>query len=160
MKDIIIQTQKGKVVRLNLEQLKQVLSQVRDKRKAKGKRYSLTYLLGVILLAKLSGEQKPAGIAEWVQLRWRELAELFEHERYVAPSQRTISNTLAETVSVDELEAQFQTFLYQEYGGQASKLVVIDGKTLRGTIPKGETRGVHLLTAYLPAENYWGPARP
>lgn len=30
--------------------------------------------------------------------------------------------------------------------------MTIDGKTLRGTIPKGTTQGVHLLAAYLPAE--------
>jgi predicted transposase YbfD/YdcC len=31
-------------------------------------------------------------------------------------------------------------------------LIAIDGKTLRGTIPTGETQGVHLLAAYLPRE--------
>jgi hypothetical protein len=34
----------------------------------------------------------------------------------------------------------------------ASQLVAIDGKTMRGTIPKGSTQGVHLLAAYLPEE--------
>ena len=32
------------------------------------------------------------------------------------------------------------------------EVVAIDGKTLRGTIPKGESQGVHLLAAYLPRE--------
>ena len=32
-------------------------------------------------------------------------------------------------------------------------LITIDGKTLRGTIPKGKTRGVRLLAAYLPEED-------
>jgi hypothetical protein len=31
-------------------------------------------------------------------------------------------------------------------------LVVIDGKTMRGAIPNGESSGVHLLAAYLPEE--------
>jgi predicted transposase YbfD/YdcC len=31
-------------------------------------------------------------------------------------------------------------------------VVIIDGKTLRGTIPKGQRHGVHLLAAYLPEE--------
>jgi len=30
--------------------------------------------------------------------------------------------------------------------------LAIDGKTLRGTIPLGETEGVHLLAAYLPQQ--------
>jgi hypothetical protein len=33
---------------------------------------------------------------------------------------------------------------------RGSILLAIDGKTLRGTIPLGETEGVHLLAAYLP----------
>jgi hypothetical protein len=28
----------------------------------------------------------------------------------------------------------------------------VDGKTLRGTIPLGQTRGVHLVAAYLPEQ--------
>jgi hypothetical protein len=31
-----------------------------------------------------------------------------------------------------------------------SIVLALDGKTLRGTIPVGQNRGVHLLTAFLP----------
>jgi hypothetical protein len=55
-------------------------------------------------------------------------------------------------ISAHELHRRFRAFLRQTYGGQQSILVVIDGKTLRGTIPKGKTRGLHLIAAYLPAE--------
>jgi hypothetical protein len=37
-------------------------------------------------------------------------------------------------------------------GGRGGLLVTIDGKTLRGTIPLGQTQGVHLIAAYLPQE--------
>ena len=55
---------------------------------------------------------------------------------------------------VDEakLAELFRSCLHETYGGQASQLVVLDGKTLRGTIPKGKTQGVHLLAVYLPEE--------
>jgi len=43
----------------------------------------------------------------------------------------------------------FRLFLHQEYGGQQSILVTLDGKTMRETIPKG----VHLVAAYLPEES-------
>jgi predicted transposase YbfD/YdcC len=33
-------------------------------------------------------------------------------------------------------------------------LVCIDGKTLRGTIPAGQSQGVHLLAAYMPEEGW------
>jgi len=39
-----------------------------DKRKPKGKRYALATILLGIFLAKLCGEDKPSGIAEWVAL--------------------------------------------------------------------------------------------
>jgi predicted transposase YbfD/YdcC len=52
----------------------------------------------------------------------------------------------------ETLERAFNHYLQTTYGGQQSQLVVIDGKTMRGTIPQGSTRGVHLLAAYLPAE--------
>jgi hypothetical protein len=35
--------------------------------------------------------------------------------------------------------------------------VIMDGKTMRGTIPKGSTQGVHLLTAFLPVEQFFKP---
>jgi predicted transposase YbfD/YdcC len=37
-----------------------------------------------------------------------------------------------------------------EVPARGSILLSIDGKTLRGTIPRGSTRGTHLLAAYLP----------
>ena len=48
-----------------------------------------------------------------------------------------------------ELEQMLQWYLYEQYGGQTSSLIGIGGKTMRGTIPKGFTQGVHLLSAYL-----------
>ena len=38
-----------------------------DRRKAKGQRYSLLTLLGVIFLAQLSGPDKPKEIAAWAK---------------------------------------------------------------------------------------------
>jgi len=44
-------------------------AQLTDKRHARGKRYRLEWVLVLVVLAKLSGEDQPTGIAEWVQLR-------------------------------------------------------------------------------------------
>lgn len=123
-----------------------------DQRQARGKRYSLSFLLVAILLAKLAGENTPKGIAEWLHLRQAQVVAAFQLERERVPAYNTIRRTLAEMVSESELQAVFQQFLHQRYGGQQSILVVIDGKTLRGTIPHGKRQGVHLLAAYLPEE--------
>jgi hypothetical protein len=113
------------------------LEKVTDLRKAKGKQYSLPILLASILLAKLFGEQKPTGITEWIKLRREQLMTAFQCKRQTAPSLNTIRRTIEDTITAEELHKVFRAFLHQEYGGQQTVLVVLDGKTLRGTIPKG-----------------------
>lgn len=51
-----------------------------------------------------------------------------------------------------ELDAILRAYLHETYGGMTSRLITIDGKTMRGTIPKGLKQGVHLLAVYLPEE--------
>jgi len=128
------------------------LEQVTDLRKARGKRYSLSFLLTVIVLAKLAGEDTPKGIADWLKWRRQQIVAAFGLSRSSVPAYNTIRRALSETLSAEELQWHFRQHLHQTYGGQRSILVTIDGKTLRGTIPKGKSQGVHLLAAYLPEE--------
>jgi len=132
--------------------LNSFLEKLTDTRGAQGKIYPLARILTWMLLARLCGENKPYGIFEWVRLRQETLVRLFncKHER--TPCLNTYRTVLGEVVSQEELQAVFKRFLLAQYGGQRSVLVVIDGKTMRGTIPTGETSGVHLLAAYLPEE--------
>jgi len=51
------------------------LGKLQDKRKARGLRYPLLSVLVVIVLAKLAGEDRLSGIAEWVKHRALLLAE-------------------------------------------------------------------------------------
>ena len=50
---------------INVGSLYQRFGRLKDKRKAKGKRYTLATILVGMFLAKLCGEDKPSGIAEW-----------------------------------------------------------------------------------------------
>lgn len=136
----------------DISKLMEYLEEVSDQRQRRGRRYSLSFLLSVIILAKLCGQNKPSAIAEWVKLREKQLVSAFNRARQTVPSLNTIRRTLTETVEATELASVFNRFLHQAYGGQQSILVTLDGKTLRGTIPKGESNGVHLLAAYLPEE--------
>lgn len=52
------------------------LGKLTDIRKAKGKRYSLIAILMIVLMAKLCGEDKPMGIADWAKNRQAELIKL------------------------------------------------------------------------------------
>lgn len=137
---------------IDIGDLRARFAKLTDKRQSQGKVYPLSYLLIVIFLAKLSGQHTPTGITEWIRLRQMELLQALAVHWRPAPSLNTIRRTLAESVLAAELQTACRQFLHEEYGGQQTELVAMDGKTMRGTIAKGSTQGVHLLTAYLPEE--------
>jgi hypothetical protein len=51
------------------------LAAVSDRRQRRGKCYALPLVLLLIVLAKLSGEDRPSGIADWVQHRRARLVQ-------------------------------------------------------------------------------------
>ena len=61
---------------INLGSLYCLFQRLVDKRKPKGKRYALATILLGMFLAKLCGEDKPSGIADWVALRGEWLASM------------------------------------------------------------------------------------
>lgn len=142
----------GEGLALDVGSLYQRLETLTDSRRAKGKRYSLALVLLLIVLAKLGGEDKPLGIAEWARHRCQQLTGALGLERKTMPCHNTYRRVLQNAINVEEMERVVGTFLEELAAAKAGSLVVIDGKTLRGTIPTGECRGVHLLTAYLPEQ--------
>ena len=134
----------------DIQELMTQFEAVNDQRKAQGIRYKLPCLLAMILLAKLAGETKPASIADWLKLRKEQFVTLFNLKHAQVPSLNTIRRTLSETIIAQELQKVVGHYLHDRYGGDASEQMVLDGKTMRGTIVKGEKTGVHLLSAYLP----------
>ncbi len=136
----------------DLGALSRFLERLTDTRGAQGKVYPLARILTWVLLARLCGENTPHGIFEWVRLRQETLVRLFHCQHHRTPCLNTYRTVLGEVVSQAELQAAFRRFLLTQYGGQRSVLLVVDGKTMRGTIPRGGSNGVHLLAAYLPEE--------
>jgi hypothetical protein len=89
---------------LDLGSLYQRFAGLKDKRKAKGKRYALATILVGMFLAKLCGEDKPSGIAEWVALRGTWIAQVLGLKRRNMPSHHTYRRTLADILDVQEFE--------------------------------------------------------
>lgn len=121
-----------------------------DKRKARGRRYPLAVILVMTLLAKLAGEDEPAGIAHWLALRKEFLREALALKRPQTPHAVTFSRVLGNAIEVEELEQAMQEFFTADLHLEALTAVSMDGKVLRGTIPVGQTQGLHLLALYLP----------
>lgn len=152
MKHIMLAANETEAIIFDVADLAAHLSQLQDSRDRRGKIYPLGVLLTLVILAKLAGEDRPSGIAEWVRLRRAALVRLFNLKHQRMPCLNIIRWVLQEIVAVEELEKVFGHYLHEVYGGQQSQLVAIDGKTMRGTIPQGCSQGVHLLAAYLPEE--------
>jgi len=152
MEHIILEANDTDVIAFDLADLAACLNKLTDKRAKRGKVYPLGMLLAVIILAKLAGEDKPSGITEWIRLRCEAFVTIFNCKHQRMPCLNIVRGVLQEVISIEELEKLLGDYLYEKYGGQQSQLVTMDGKTLRGTIPKGYTQGVHLLAAYLPEE--------
>ena len=123
-----------------------------DRRRARGKRYSLALVLVLFVLAKLCGEDKPSGIADWVQHRAGLLLAIFGVRRQRLPCHNTYRRVLAGALFLADLQEAVSQFLTSRPDSGTDVLVTFDGKTMRGTIPAGSSQGVHLLAVYLPHE--------
>jgi predicted transposase YbfD/YdcC len=133
---------------VSLNSLRAKLETLTDPRKAKGRRYQLTELLILLILAKLGGEDQMKGMAEWIRLRESTLLRLLEIPRKRLPHQTTYERVLAglDEEAFNAMVGAFFTATETDKSWQ----IVLDGKVLRGTIPPGETQGTHLLAAYVP----------
>lgn len=123
---------------------------VSDPRKAKGKRYPLAVLLVLMLLAKLGGEDKPSGMAEWIAHRVEQLFEMKILAHTQAPSHMTYRRVLQNSIQPEEFERLASEFQQSRYEAGQEVVFSMDGKTLKGTIPSGEWKGRHLLSIYVP----------
>lgn len=148
-----------------------------DKRKRRGVRYQLAPLLTLIMLAKLCGADKPVEITDWVSERRERFCQDLGLSWKRMPHHSTYRRVLASGLKIEELEKQAREFIaslgvkedeMKEVEGKNDEVEVvcekvegveieqvkiddvraIDGKTLRGTIPSGETQGAHLLSIY------------
>jgi predicted transposase YbfD/YdcC len=124
---------------------------LKDRRKARGKRYELATILVLIVLAKLSGEDKPSGIAEWAQFRAEDLCVLLGLARKQMPHHSTYRRILGSVIDVEELDELVGDHLTQGKDMGQEVLLSMDGKVLRGSL-NDDREGTALLAAYLPEE--------
>jgi predicted transposase YbfD/YdcC len=136
----------------NMISLYDRFQEVRDSRKPKGKRYALATILMGMFLAKLCGEDKPSGIAEWVRLREQWITRMLGVKRERMPHHNTYRRILAEVIDAEEFEGLAREHF--KHSGESGYQVVVslDGKIARGTIDTEVSDGLCLLAIYLPGE--------
>ena len=118
------------------------LCELHDRRDARGLRYALVTVMVFIILAKLAGEDHLRGIAQWVRLRRDALAIALALAKPQAPHATTYSRVLNRAVAVGELEEVVSRFFAELPGAGVSVVLSLDGKTMRATIPAGQSQGI------------------
>lgn len=137
---------------INVGDLLSYLQRVKDGRKRRGIRYDLRMILVIFILAKLCGQNKIYGIADWAQQRSSFLLAALQLKRQRLPHHSTYRRVLAEEIDEEELERIVGEYLTQLSRKGQDVVIAIDGKTVRGTVTRKDPFGLHLLAAYLPGE--------
>lgn len=135
-------------IEFEVKSLYEAFQKLSDGRKRRGRRYELALILTLSVLAKLAGEDEPEGMADWVKQRGDKLRKDLGISRESLPHAVTYRRVLGYAVNIEEFERVMGQF-FAECGGPAKQLAM-DGKSMRGTIPSGQARGVYLLAVYDP----------
>jgi hypothetical protein len=127
--------------------LMDALADVPDPRDARGLRHPLTAVLGLTVVAVLSGMKSLEAIAQFGRDHGQALAFALGFRRAKTPVKSRLS-TLLRRIDVAALEAALGRWLAGRHAA-GWEVVTLDGKTLKGSAD-GDVPGVHLLAAYAP----------
>lgn len=137
--------------------LRDVLEDVADARDPRGKRWPQVVVLLLALLAKLAGEDKLRGIAQWINLRigWLnrtlQLRPRFNRKHQLSgPHATTYSRVLGNAIDVQQLEQRVHEFMAGLPCTGWAIQVTLDGKKIHGTLSPDNPSGVYLLGVFLP----------
>jgi hypothetical protein len=125
------------------------LATVPDPRGLQGLIHPLPAVLGLVVLALLSGRKSLKAIARFGRQHGAPLAHALGFRRAKTPSTSTLSRTLRR-FDARRLEDALSRWIRGRIGPVAFEQISLDGKTLRGS-RDGEVPGQHLVAAYAPA---------
>lgn len=143
----------------HLSSLQSALAHIADHRAARGRRYPLLPLLAIVMLAKFANADTPVAIADWAAARADWLRAQLQVRWPRMPHHSTFRRLLQTGLSLADLRQQAQQFLAARQAPD-ERLYNLDGKTLRGTIPGGQTQGEHLLAVQQAGTNLVLAQRP
>jgi hypothetical protein len=125
------------------------LAQVPDPRSRRGTRHPLPAILGLAVLAMLTGCKSYTAIAQFGRDKGAALAFALGFRRGKTPAKSRLS-TLFRRLDVKAFEAALSRWVASRLGSLDGLHVCIDGKAARGS-RDGEVPGQHFVAAYAPA---------
>lgn len=125
------------------------LAQIPDPRSRHGRRHPLQAVLGLTVLAMLTGCKSYTAIAQFGRDKGAPLAFALGFRRSKTPTKSRLS-TLFRRLDVTAFETALSRWVVARLGSPDGLHVCIDGKTVRGS-RDGDVPGHHLVAAYVPA---------
>jgi hypothetical protein len=123
-----------------------VLAEIPDPRCRRGIRHPLSAVLGLAVLAMLTGCKSYQAIAQFGRDKGFALAQALGFRRGKTPTKATYS-ILFRRLDVIAFEAALARWIASRLSDEQSRVLALDGKTLRGS-RDGEVPGQHLVAAY------------
>jgi hypothetical protein len=127
------------------------LKQIKDNRRAQGRRYELCYILLFAILAILSGADSYRAISSFIEIRFDDLKATFGLKWKKRPAYTTIRGII-QGANKEELEKAFRSYseeLHKIDDTVLSKCIAIDGKTLRGSFDNFiDKKALHILNIF------------
>jgi len=119
-----------------------ILADIPDPRKARGKRHPWWLILLLLVLGLLQGEETPYGIGMWVQANAEQLREALQPARGYLPSFSTLYRAL-QAMDIEKVKHRLGLCDNRE-GTPVLQGVALDGKSIRGVWKFGAR--VHVLS--------------
>jgi len=139
-KSRIVQFQHGTLFLLD------ILAENPDPRHRRGIRHPLSAILGLAVLAMLSGCKSYQAIAQFGRDKGFALAQVLGFRRGKTPTKATYS-ILFRRLDVAAFEAALARWIASRLGDDQTAVLALDGKTLRGS-RDGQVPGHHLVALY------------
>jgi len=123
----------------------EVLCDIPDPRKRRGRRHQVQSILATAVCAVLSGVRSITAMAEWAAEQSKQTLMRLGSKRGKAPSERTYRRVLG-SIDVAEVDRRTGQWVAQQQRLPATTALAIDGKTVRGS-RDGDKGARHLLSA-------------
>lgn len=124
------------------------LCEIKDPRRAAGRRFSLPSILSLLIAGMLCGKLSIRAIARWGRRLSPDQLELIGITRGVSPGQTTI-HTLLTKLSPSDVEVALAKWI-RSFSDNSSLHIAIDGKSIKASAT-AEYPAVYLLSAFCSA---------
>ena len=127
------------------QSLEEHFESIQDFRRAEGRRYPLSKLLIIIVMAMMSGASGYREIARFMRVNQRELIDHLAWPRPQTPSYETL-RTILSNIDFNFLNQLFDQWMRQVQTTSQADWIAIDGKAIRSTVTDYSTASQNFVS--------------